>query len=236
MLLKQIAKIDTDFPEKFGIPRQSGLVKGAKGTIVFEPEYRSAEAFRGLEGYSHIWVLWGFSEVKRQNWSATVKPPRLGGKKRMGVFATRSPFRPNPIGMSVVRLEEIRFDEKQGPMLTVSGVDMLSGTPIYDIKPYLPYADSYPEAADGFAGEVFDHSLEVLFPQELLEQIPVHLRESLTEILSQDPRTAFIEDESRIWGVAYAGYNIRFTVEKERLTVCEVDKAIDESWPAGVYF
>jgi tRNA-Thr(GGU) m(6)t(6)A37 methyltransferase TsaA len=227
MLLKQIAKIHTDFPEKFGIPRQSGLVKGAKGTIVFEPEYRSIEAFRGLEGYSHIWVLWGFSEVKRQNWSATVKPPRLGGKKRMGVFATRSPFRPNPIGMSVVKLEEIRFDEKKGPVLMVSGVDMLDGTPVYDIKPYLPYADSYPEASDGFAGEVFDHSLEVLFPQEMLERIPAHLQESLTEILKQDPRTAFIEDESRIWGIAYAGYNIRFTVQKDRLSVCAVER-LDE--------
>lgn len=222
--LKKIAQIHTDFPEKFGIPRQSGLVKGAKGTIVFEPEYRSAEAFRGLEGYSHIWVLWEFSEAKRDHWSATVKPPRLGGKKRMGVFATRSPFRPNPIGMSVVKLEKILMDENLGPILQVSGVDMLDGTPVYDIKPYLPYADSYPEATSGFAGEVYEHVLEICFSENLLEKVPEDLRESLTEILEQDPRTAFIEDESRIWGVSYAGFNVRFTVEGNRLTVCEVEK------------
>lgn len=222
--LKMIAQIHTDFPEKFGIPRQSGLVKGAKGTIVFEPEYRSAEAFRGLEGYSHIWVLWEFSEAKRDHWSATVKPPRLGGKKRMGVFATRSPFRPNPIGMSVVKLEKILMDENLGPILQVSGVDMLDGTPVYDIKPYLPYADSYPEATSGFAGEVYEHVLEICFPENLLEKVPEALRESLTEILEQDPRTAFIEDESRIWGVSYAGFNVRFTVVGNRLTVCEVEK------------
>lgn len=222
--LKMIAQIHTDFPEKFGIPRQSGLVKGAKGTIVFEPEYRSAEAFRGLEGYSHIWVLWEFSEAKRDHWSATVKPPRLGGKKRMGVFATRSPFRPNPIGMSVVKLEKILMDENLGPILQVSGVDMLDGTPVYDIKPYLPYADSYPEATSGFAGEVYEHVLEICFSENLLEKVPEDLRESLTEILEQDPRTAFIEDESRIWGVSYAGFNVRFTVVGNRLTVCKVEK------------
>lgn len=221
--LKVIAKIHTDFPEKFGIPRQSGLVKGARGTIIFEPEYRSAEAFRGMEGYSHIWIIWGFSQAERSNWSATVKPPRLGGKKRMGVFATRSPFRPNPIGISVVKLEEILFDEKRGPALKVSGVDMLDGTPIYDIKPYLPYTDSHPEASDGFAGEVFDHALNVNFPAELLEKILPEHRESLIEILQQDPRTAFIEDESRIWGIAYAGFNIRFQVMGEKLTVCQVE-------------
>ncbi|MGN0131262.1 MAG: tRNA (N6-threonylcarbamoyladenosine(37)-N6)-methyltransferase TrmO [Lachnospiraceae bacterium] len=222
--LKIIAKVHTDFPEKFGIPRQSGLVKGAKGTVIFEPEYRSAEALRGLEGYSHIWLLWGFSEVKREHWSATVKPPRLGGKKRMGVFATRSPFRPNPIGMSVVKLEKILTDEKWGPILQVSGVDMLDGTPVYDIKPYLPYADSYPEATDGFAGEVYEHQLEVDFPDDLLEKVPEELRESLTEILRQDPRTAFIDDESRIWGVSYGGWNIRFTVVGNVLSVCEAEK------------
>lgn len=222
--LKIIAKVHTDFPEKFGIPRQSGLVKGAKGTVIFEPEYRSAEALRGLEGYSHIWLLWGFSEVKREHWSATVKPPRLGGKKRMGVFATRSPFRPNPIGMSVVKLEKILTDEKWGPILQISGVDMLDGTPVYDIKPYLPYADSYPEATDGFAGEVYEHQLEVDFPDDLLKKIPEEFRESLTEILRQDPRTAFIDDESRIWGVSYGGWNIRFTVVGNVLSVCEAEK------------
>lgn len=221
---KIIAKINTDFPEKFGIPRQSGLIKGAKGIVEFEPEYRSVEAFRGLEGYSHIWILWGFSKAKRENWAATVTPPRLGGKKRMGVFATRSPFRPNPIGMSVVKLEEIVYDEKRGPLLRVSGVDMLDGTPIYDIKPYLPYADSYPQATDGFAGEVYDHALEVDFPEELLNKISTEYRDSLMEILRQDPRTAFIEDETRVWGVTYGKWNVRFTVVGKVLTVCEVEK------------
>lgn len=219
-----IGKVHTDFPEKFGIPRQSGLVKTAKGTVIFEPEYRSEEALRGLEGYSHIWLLWEFSQAKREHWSATVRPPRLGGKKRMGVFATRSPFRPNPIGMSVVKLERIRTDEKLGPVLEVSGVDMLDGTPVYDIKPYLPYADSYPEAKDGFAGEVCDHALEVHFPDVLSEKLSKDLREIIVELLSQDPRTAFIDDESRVWGVTYAGWNVRFTVSGSVLTVCEVKK------------
>ncbi len=222
--LKIIGRIYTDFPEKFGIPRQSGLVKGALGTVVFEPEYRRKEAFRGLEGYSHIWILWGFSKAERKNWSATVKPPRLGGKKRMGVFATRSPFRPNPIGMSAVKLEEIVMDKKLGPVLKVSGVDMLDGTPVYDIKPYLPYTDSYEEASEGFAKEVFEHRLEVLFPEELLLKVPTEQRESLVEILSQDPRTAYIDDEERLWGVSYGGVNVRFKVAESCLRVCEVEE------------
>lgn len=224
--LKVIGRIHTDFPEKFGIPRQSGLVKDAAGTVIFEPEYRSIEAFRGLEGYSHIWIIWEFSEAERPNWSATVKPPRLGGKKRMGVFATRSPFRPNPMGISVVRLEEIIQDKKLGPVLRVSGVDMLDQTPVYDIKPYLPYADSYPEATGGFADEVFGHRLEVYFPEGLLEKVPKNHRESLKEILSQDPRTAYIDDEERIWGVAYGGVNVRFQVKESELRVCEVEELI----------
>lgn len=222
--LKRIGRIRTDFPERFGIPRQSGLVKGAFGTVVFEPEYRRKEAFRGLEGYSHIWILWGFSRAKRENWTATVKPPRLGGKKRMGVFATRSPYRPNPIGMSAVKLEEIIMDEKLGPVLKVSGVDMLDGTPVYDIKPYLPYADSYEEAAEGFAGEVFEHRLEVFFPKELLLKVPKMHRESLVEILSQDPRTAYIDDEERLWGISYGGVNVRFKVSGSFLRVWEVEE------------
>lgn len=221
--LKMIGRIHTDFPEKFGIPRQSGLVKDARGTVVFEPEYRRKEAFRGLEGYSHIWILWGFSKAERKNWSATVKPPRLGGKKRMGVFATRSPFRPNPIGMSAVKLDEIITDEKLGPVLKVSGVDMLDGTPVYDIKPYLPYADSYEEASEGFAGEVFEHRLEVFFPKELLLKVPEGHRESLVEILSQDPRTAYIDDEDRLWGISYGEVNVRFKVSGSCLRVCEVE-------------
>lgn len=233
--LRIIGRIHTDFPEKFGIPRQSGLVKGAMGTVIFEPEYRSREAFRGLEGYSHIWILWGFSEAERENWSATVKPPRLGGKKRMGVFATRSPFRPNPIGMSAVKLEEIVMDEKLGPVLRVSGVDMLDGTPVYDIKPYLPYADSYSEATEGFAGEVFEHRLEVVFPEELLIKVPEEHRESLKEILSQDPRTAYIDDEERIWGIAYGGVNVRFWVKENRVRVCEVEEQLGGLVPSDVF-
>lgn len=222
--LKRIGRIRTDFPERFGIPRQSGLIKGAFGTVVFEPEYRREEAFRGLEGYSHIWILWGFSRAKRENWTATVKPPRLGGKKRMGVFATRSPYRPNPIGISAVKLEEIIMDEKLGPVLKVSGVDMLDGTPVYDIKPYLPYADSYEEATEGFAGEVFEHRLEVFFPKELLLKVPEKHRESLVEILSQDPRTAYIDDEERLWGISYGGVNVRFKVSGNCLRVREVEE------------
>ena len=163
--MKVIAYIYTDFPEKFGIPRQSGLVEGAIGKIIFEPEYRVAEAVRGLEAYSHIWVLWKFSESERKEWSPTVRPPRLGGNKRMGVFATRSPFRPNPIGLSSVRLERVELDEKFGPVLWVSGVDMLDGTPIYDIKPYLAYCDSHAEALCGFADEVKEHALKVTFDE-----------------------------------------------------------------------
>lgn len=222
--LKRIGRIRTDFPERFGIPRQSGLIKGAFGTVVFEPEYRREEAFRGLEGYSHIWILWGVSRAKRENWTATVKPPRLGGKKRMGVFATRSPYRPNPIGISAVNLEEIIMDEKLGPVLKVSGVDMLDGTPVYDIKPYLPYADSYEEATEGFAGEVFEHRLEVFFPKELLLKVPEKHRESLVEILSQDPRTAYIDDEERLWGISYGGVNVRFKVSGSCLRVREVEE------------
>lgn len=161
MELKEIAVIHTDFPEKFGIPRQSGLVGGLQGTIVFSPEYRNADAIRGLNDFSHLWLVWGFSKAKKDHWSATVRPPRLGGKVRMGIFATRSPFRPNPIGLSSVKLESVTMDEKLGPIITVSGIDMLDGTPIYDIKPYLPHIDSHPEATGGFALSVSSEQLEV---------------------------------------------------------------------------
>lgn len=224
MELKQIAIIRTDFPEKFGIPRQSGLIKGLTGTIQFLPEYRNPDAIRGIEGYSHLWLLWGFSKAVKKNWAATVAPPRLGGRTRMGVFATRSPFRPNAIGLSSVTLEEVRIDEKLGPMLVVSGIDMLDQTPIYDIKPYLPHVDSHPEARGGFATEVKEHRLVVEFPDSLLELIEVGERENIIEILSQDPRTAYIHDDTRIWGISYAGYNVRFTVKEETLTVREVTK------------
>lgn len=224
MEIKQIAVIHTGFKEKFGIPRQGGLVKDAQGVIEFLPQFRSKEALRGLEGYSHIWVLWGFSASPKEHWAATVTPPRLGGRKRMGVFATRSPFRPNPIGMSAVKLEEIISDGKKGYLLRVSGVDMLDKTPVYDIKPYLPYADSYPDAAAGFAKEVFAHHLHVVCPNELSEKLPIQIRQTVAALLEQDPRTAFIDDETRIWGLTYESYNIRFTVCGETLTVCEITK------------
>ncbi len=223
MELKQIGTIYTDFPEKFGIPRQSGLVDGLIGRIEFLPAYRNRDTVRGLDGYSHIWLLWGFSEVHKFNWTATVTPPRLGGHVKMGVFATRSPYRPNPIGLSSVRLEEVLFDEKLGPILTVSGVDMLSGTPIYDIKPYLPYIDCHQDAVGGFTEKTKDHSLDVVFPENLLSKLPAEHHSTVIALIKQDPRTAFIHDESREWGVAYAGYNIRFTVKDMTATVCEVE-------------
>lgn len=222
MELKTIAHIFTDFPEKFGIPRQSGLIPSLCGKIVFEPQYRTMESLRGITDFSHLWLIWGFSEAKKENWAATVAPPRLGGRKRMGVFATRAPYRPNPIALSSVSLIKIENDEKLGPVIYVSGVDMLSGTPIYDIKPYLPYCDCHFDAVGGFAEDVLSHALEVIFPPELLEKILPEDIKSICEILSQDPRTAFINDEERIWGVSYKNYNIRFTVKENILTVCEV--------------
>lgn len=225
MELRQIASIETGFPEKFGIPRQSGLVPGLRGRIVFLPAFRSPDAVRGLEGYSHIWLLWGFSQAVRAGWCPTVAPPRLGGKKKMGVFATRSPFRPNPIGLSCLKLEAVALDERLGPVLTVSGVDMLDGTPVYDIKPYLPAADCHPEALGGFAAEVAGHSLALDFPQALLAHIAPDDRETVAALLRQDPRTAFIHDETRVWGVAYKQYNVRFTVQGDRAHVCEVSVA-----------
>lgn len=223
MELKVIAKIHTDFPEKFGIPRQSGLVKGLRGRIIFEPAYRTSDAVRGMDGFSHLWLLWGFSKVTRKGWSATVAPPRLGGKKKMGVFATRSPYRPNPIGLSSVKLERVEYDENLGPVLWVTGIDMLDGTPIYDIKPYLPYSDCHADAVGGFGEEVLEHRLEVVFPAVYLKQIPEGERANLMEILEQDPRTAYIHDEEREWGVAYAGFNVLFYVKENCLRVCGVE-------------
>lgn len=219
--MKIIAYIHTDFPEKFGIPRQSGLVPELTGTIVFEPEYRSPEAVKGLEGFNYIWLLWQFEGVKRENWSATVKPPRLGGNKHVGVFATRSPFRPNPIGLSSVKLDEIEYTDK-GPVLHVSGIDLRDKTPIYDIKPYLPYADCHPDAKEGFAGAVKDYSLKVSFPEELLAMIPVEKQEALIEVLKQDPRPSYHSDPERKYGVAYAGFDVHFTVKDGVLTVFEM--------------
>lgn len=220
--MKIIGYIRTDFPTKFGIPRQSGLVDSLKATITFEPEYRNPEAFRGLEQFSHIWLLWKFSKSEKKNWSATVKPPRLGGKKRMGVFATRSPYRPNDIGLSCVRLEKVEFDEKKGPILSVAGADLMDGTPIYDIKPYIAYADSHPEASEGFAGNVKANQLEVIFPEELLNRYPEDKRSAVIGILEQDPRPAYDTDETRVYGVEFAGYDIHFTVTGNVLEVKEL--------------
>lgn len=219
--MKVIAYIYTDFPEKFGIPRQSGLVPELKGTIVLEPEYRSPEAVKGLEGFNYIWLLWQFEGVEREKWSATVKPPRLGGNKHVGVFATRSPFRPNPIGLSSVRLERIEMTDK-GPVLHVAGIDLRDKTPIYDIKPYLPYADCHMDAREGFAGEVKDYHLEVNFPKELLMEIPEEKQKALIEVLKQDPRPSYHSDTNRQYGVSFAGFDVRFKVEKQVLEVVEI--------------
>lgn len=216
-----IAHIQTDFDEKFGIPRQSGLVDELTGEIVFEPEYRSADAVKGLEGFDYIWLLWQFQVPKSENWSATVKPPRLGGNTTMGVFATRSPFRPNNIGLSSVRLKEIRYS-KNGPVLVVQGADLRNNTPIYDIKPYLSYTDSHPDARCGFARQTKNYCLKVVFPKELLEKLPKEKQAAVIKVLEQDPRPAYHCDEQRRYGMAFAGYDIRFKVKDGTLTVCEV--------------
>ena len=217
-----IARIHTDFPTKFGVPRQSGLVEDLEATVVFEPDYRIPEAVRGLEEFSHIWLIWQFSQSK--GWSPTVRPPRLGGNVRMGVFATRSPFRPNPIGLSCVRLAGVELDGELGPILKVRGADLLDGTPIFDIKPYVPYADSRPQALGGFASAPKEATLRVDIPPELLERIPPEKRAALAGVLAQDPRPAYQEDPERVYGMAFAGLEIRFRVEGDRLTVVEVDK------------
>lgn len=222
--MKIIGYIHTDFPTKFGIPRQSGLVPQLKGTITFEPEFRNPQAFKGLEEFSYIWLLWKFSRSEKAHWSATVKPPRLGGKKRMGVFATRSPYRPNDIGLSSVRLENISYDPVQGPMLHVAGADLMDGTPIYDIKPYIAYSDSHPDARSGFADRVKEKELTVDFPEELLERYPEEAREAIIGVLAQDPRPAYDTDETRVYGVEFAGYDVRFTVQENQLTVKELVK------------
>ena len=214
-----IARIRSDFPTKFGIPRQSGLVEELKATIVFEPEYRNPDALRGLEEFSHIWLIWQFSEAVRDKWSPTVRPPRLGGNTRMGVFATRSPFRPNAIGLSCVRLEEIRKDPKLGTVLVVSGADLMDGTPILDIKPYLPYADSHPEATGGFTGNVGGKVLEVDFPPELLAQVPEDKRGALIGVLSRDPRPSYQHDPDRVYGMAFGGWEVGFSVDGDILYV-----------------
>ena len=225
-IMKVIAHIHTDFPTKFGIPRQSGIIASLQGRIVFEPEYRNPEAVRGLEDFSYIWLLWEFSKAVRDTWSPTVRPPRLGGNVRKGVFATRSPFRPNPIGLSSVRLEKVDIDPKLGPVLYVSGVDLMDGTPIYDIKPYITYTDSHPDAVSGFASTPAEYLLEVDFPDNLLQKVPESQRESLFEVLAHDPRPQYQDDPERVYGMAFGGMEVKFKVEGIQLYVTEVSNQI----------
>lgn len=220
--LKQIAHICSPFPTKFGIPRQSGLVDALCATVVFEPEFRNADALRGLEGFSHLWLIWEFSEARRDGWSPTVRPPRLGGNARMGVFATRSPFRPNPLGLSCVRLEGIRHDAALGAVLDVSGADLMDGTPIYDVKPYLPYADCKPEAVGGFAASGEGRLLTVRADEMLLAGLPARTREALLGVLAHDPRPSYQNDPDRVYGMAFGGCEVRFSVDGETLTVRSV--------------
>ena len=222
MTLKVIAHIHTAFPTKFGIPRQSGLVDGLRGEIIFTPEYRNADALRGLEDFSHIWLVWQFSGAVRESWSPTVRPPRLGGNTRMGVFATRSPFRPNPIGLSSVRLDHIAYTDALGPVLHVRGADLVDGTPILDIKPYLPYGDCHPEATGGFASEPARPTLEVEIPPALLDQLPPDRREALRDVLALDPRPRYQQDPDRVYGFLFAGQEVRFTVDGDRLQVVDI--------------
>jgi len=220
--MKVIAHIHTDFPTKFGIPRQSGIIASLQGRIVFEPEYRNPEAVRGLEDFSYIWLLWEFSKAVRDTWSPTVRPPRLGGNVRKGVFATRSPFRPNPIGLSSVRLEKVDIDPKLGPVLYVSGVDLMDGTPIYDIKPYISYTDSHPDAVSGFASKPAEFLLQVDFPEDLLIKVQPELRKSLIEVLAHDPRPQYHDDPKRIYGMAFDKLEIKFRVQDGQIKVLEV--------------
>ncbi len=220
--ITSIARIHTEFPMKFGVPRQSGLVPlGA--TIIFEPPYRDFSAVRGLEGFSHMWLIWQFSEAVGSKYSLTVRPPRLGGNTRMGVFATRSPFRPNHLGLSSVKLERIEKHPNLGPILHVSGADMIDQTPIFDIKPYLPFTDSHPDAIAGFAGPLVDYKLQVIFPEKWLALIPEYLRQGLYSVLEQDPRPAYVQDPARVFGIPFAEFDIRFTVENGILTVLHIE-------------
>jgi tRNA-Thr(GGU) m(6)t(6)A37 methyltransferase TsaA len=228
--LQVIATIHTDFPTKFGIPRQSGLVQELLGEIIFEPEYRREEALLGIEEFSHLWLLWEFSEAKREHWSATVCPPRLGGRERKGVFATRSPFRPNSIGLSCVKLERVVREGENAPGLIVSGADLMDGTPIYDIKPYLPYADAHPEARGGFGQAHREDGIRVIFPEELLNRLPEDKRQAAVHVLEQDPRAAYNKQPDYIYGMGFAGYDIRFTVENDILSVRDVIETRDGEW------
>ena len=220
-----IARMHSDFATKFGIPRQSGLVEELRSTIVFEPEYRNSDALRGIEDFSHLWIIWQFSEAVRQGWSPTVRPPRLGGNTRMGVFATRSPFRPNNLGLSCVKLLGVEHTEKYGTVLHVGGADLMDGTPIFDIKPYIPYSDCKPKASGGFTDHAGDFLLEVDFPQELLKKLPEEKQKAAVGVLSHDPRPSYQRNADRVYGLSFAGFDIRFTVAENRLTVQAVEPA-----------
>lgn len=222
--MKIIGHITTDFPRKFGIPRQSGLVPELRGVIRLEKQYQNPDALRGLSDYSHIWLIWLFSEAIREDWSPTVRPPRLGGNRRMGVFATRSPYRPNPIGLSVVKLDSVEVSPTEGILIHVSGADLMDGTPILDIKPYLPHVDALPGAIGGFADAYRDYHLEVDFPSELLDQIPKDKRAGLTGVLAGDPRPSYQSDPDRIYGMIYGEYEVRFRVDGSVLHVCQILK------------
>ena len=219
-----IARMHSDFSTKFGIPRQSGLVEELRSTIVFEPEYRNADALRGIEGFSHLWIIWQFSEAVRSGWSPTVRPPRLGGNTRMGVFATRSPFRPNNLGLSCVKLLGVEETVEFGTVIHVGGADLMDGTPIFDIKPYIPYADCKPDATGGFKDTAGDFLLQVVFPEELLAMLPQEKQQAAVSILSHDPRPSYQRQTGRVYGLTFAGYDIRFTVADDALTVEAVEK------------
>lgn len=227
--IKIIARIHTDFKTKFGIPRQSGVVEELRGEIIFEPEFRNADAVRGLEDFSHIWLIWQFSENLRADWSPTVRPPRLGGNTHVGVFATRSPFRPNSIGLSSVKLEGIEYSEEKGPILHVSGADMMDGTPIFDIKPYIPYADCHPEASGGFTDKTQFNMLNVVIPKEMKNRIPKDKLNALKEILENDPRPHYQNDPERVYGFEFAGMEIHFRVCENTLTVIDVSEVKNEA-------
>ena len=221
--IRVIARMKSDFATKFGIPRQSGLVQELHSTIIFEPEYRNSEALRGMEGFSHLWIIWQFSEAVRTEWSPTVRPPRLGGNTRMGVFATRSPFRPNNLGLSCVKLLGIEDTEEYGTVVHVGGADLMDGTPIFDIKPYIPYADSHPDALGGFTDTAGAFLLQVVFPEDLLARLPQDKQEAAVQVLSHDPRPSYQRKPGRVYGLTFAGHDIRFTVEEEILTVVAVE-------------
>jgi len=220
--LQVIARIQNDFTSKFGLPRQSGIIRTLQSTIVFEPEFRNPDTLRGLDGFTHLWLIWGFSENIRADWSPTVRPPRLGGNTRMGVFATRSPFRPNPLGLSCVEIRKISLDSPANPTVTIIGGDMMNGTPIYDIKPYLPYTDSIPDAQGGFANDAPASPLTVVFPDALLQRIPPAKQSTLRAVLAGDPRPAYQKNPKRLYGFGYGGFDIRFQVDDTVLTVVEV--------------